>query len=76
MKNFFKKVLSVIFGILWICIIPIHIIASFIVCLITDATIKFCFKFWVLCVITLISGKGFDEYEDEEGDYDGWLYNN
>ena len=73
MKTFFKKVLSILFGIFWIAIIPIGIIASIFTCLFTDATLMWCFKFWVLCTITLLMGKGFDELDDSEG-YNEWLY--
>lgn len=76
MKKFFKKALSVLFGMLWILIIPIYIIAMIAVCLFVDVTIPDCLKFWVLCFITLLSGRGFEEYDITKGDDDDWLFRN
>ena len=63
-----KKFLSIIFGIVWIIIIPIYIIAMIFVSLFTDVSIQDCLKFWALCIFTLFSGRGFEAYDPSQGD--------
>lgn len=69
-----KKFLSIIFGIFWIILIPIYLIAMIFVSLFTDASIQDCLKFWALCIFTLFSGRGFAEYDPLLGDIDDWTY--
>ncbi len=69
-----KKFLSIISGIVWIILIPIYIIAMIFVSLFTDASIQDCLKFWALCIFTLFSGRGFEEYDPSQGDTDDWPF--
>lgn len=69
-----KKFLSIIFGIVWIIIIPIYIIAMIFVSLFTDVSIQDCLKFWALYIFTLFSGRGFEAYDPSQGDTDDWPY--
>lgn len=69
-----KKFLSIMFGILWIILIPFYVIAMIFVSLFTDSSIQDCLKFWALCIFTLFSGRGFDTYDPSRGDTDEWFY--
>ena len=64
-----KKFLSFVFGVLWIVTLPICIVAITPICLFANFTVIDFLSFWGLCVITLLSGKGFDDWGEEDEEY-------